>query len=113
MTDRETGKLKGFGFCEFMDLAVAESAKRNLNGREYNGRQLRVDFAGDGDAAAEKKSEKPQGAAATPLHYDTPMGSATASSAQQQMHAAGLGGGGEWTRSPRVSRRCPRRSSSR
>ena len=94
MTDRETGKLKGFGFCEFMDLAVAESAKRNLNGREYNGRQLRVDFAGNGDAAAEKKPEKPQGAAATPLHYDTPMGSATASSAQQQMHAAGLGGGG-------------------
>ena len=94
MTDRETGKLKGFGFCEFMDLAVAESAKRNLNGREYNGRQLRVDFAGDGDAAAEKKTEKRQGAAATPLHYDTPMGNATASSAQQQMHAAGLGGGG-------------------
>ena len=94
MTDRETGKLKGFGFCEFMDLAVAESAKRNLNGREYNGRQLRVDFAGDGDAAVEKKPEKPQGAAATPLHYDTPMGIATASSAQQQMHAAGLGGGG-------------------
>ena len=89
MTDRETGKLKGFGFCEFMDLAVAESAKRNLNGREYNGRQLRVDFAGDGDAAAEKKTEKRQGAAATPLHYDTPMGNATASSAQQQMHAAG------------------------
>ena len=51
MTDRDTGKLKGYGFCEFMDLAVAESAKRNLNGREYNGRQLRVDFAGDGDAA--------------------------------------------------------------
>ena len=94
MTDRDTGKLKGYGFCEFMDLAVAESAKRNLNGREYNGRQLRVDFAGDGDAAVEKKPEKPQGAAATPLHYDTPMGIATASSAQQQMHAAGLGGGG-------------------
>ena len=94
MTDRDTGKLKGYGFCEFMDLAVAESAKRNLNGREYNGRQLRVDFAGDGDAAAEKKTEKRQGAAATPLHYDTPMGNATASSAQQQMHAAGLGGGG-------------------
>ena len=93
MTDRDTGKLKGYGFCEFMDLAVAESAKRNLNGREYNGRQLRVDFAGDGDAAAEKKTEKRQGAAATPLHYDTPMGNATASSAQQQMHAAGLGGG--------------------
>ena len=45
MTDRDTGKLKGYGFCEFMDLAVAESAKRNPNGREYNGRQLRVDFA--------------------------------------------------------------------
>ena len=32
VTDRETGRLKGFGFCEYNDLATAESAKRNLNG---------------------------------------------------------------------------------
>ena len=30
MTDRETGKLKGFGFCEFMDLAVAEKDEEVL-----------------------------------------------------------------------------------
>jgi len=28
VTDRETGKLKGFGFAEYMDRALAESAKR-------------------------------------------------------------------------------------
>jgi len=43
--DRETGKPKGYGFCEFRDSATALSAVRNLNGRELNGRNLRVDFA--------------------------------------------------------------------
>jgi len=95
VTDRETGKLKGFGFCEFMDLATAESAKRNLNGREYNGRELRVDFAGgDGDETRDKKTEKPQGASSTPIHYDSPLGTAPAFTAQQQMQNAGLGGSG-------------------
>ena len=45
VTDRDTGKLKGYGFVEYDDYATAMSAIRNLNGREYNGRQLRVDHA--------------------------------------------------------------------
>ena len=46
--DRETGKPKGFGFCEFHDVPTAESAVRNLNGRDLGGRTLRVDFADEG-----------------------------------------------------------------
>ena len=43
--DRENGKPRGYGFCEFMDQEMAMSAMRNLNGYEINGRALRVDSA--------------------------------------------------------------------
>jgi len=43
--DRENGKPRGYGFCEFMDPETAMSAMRNLNGYEINGRPLRVDSA--------------------------------------------------------------------
>jgi cleavage stimulation factor subunit 2 len=45
ITDRETGRPKGFGFCEYYDKATAESAHRNLNGTEFHGRNIRIDFA--------------------------------------------------------------------
>ena len=43
--DRETGKPKGYGFCEYKDQETALSAMRNLNGVEIAGRTLRVDNA--------------------------------------------------------------------
>jgi cleavage stimulation factor subunit 2 len=43
--DRDTGKPKGYGFCEYADAQTALSAMRNLNGWEMGGRPLRVDFA--------------------------------------------------------------------
>ncbi|KAK3926963.1 Cleavage stimulation factor subunit 2 [Frankliniella fusca] len=43
--DRETGKPKGYGFCEYKDTETALSAMRNLNGYEIGGRTLRVDNA--------------------------------------------------------------------
>ena len=43
--DRDTGKPKGYAFCEYKDEASAMSAMRNLNDRDLNGRKLRVDFA--------------------------------------------------------------------
>jgi cleavage stimulation factor subunit 2 len=52
VTDRETGKPKGYGFCEYADGATALSAMRNLNGYEVNGRNLRVDFADGGDKSS-------------------------------------------------------------
>ncbi|KAF9586633.1 hypothetical protein BGW38_000366, partial [Lunasporangiospora selenospora] len=43
--ERETGKPRGYGFCEFHDERTAASAVRNLNGREIGNRSLKVDFA--------------------------------------------------------------------
>ncbi|KAF0975146.1 hypothetical protein FDP41_005899 [Naegleria fowleri] len=43
--DRETNKPKGYAFCEFIDEASAMAAMKNLDGRDFNGRKLRVDFA--------------------------------------------------------------------
>jgi len=43
--DRDTGKPKGYGFCEYKDQETALSAMRNLNGYEIAGRTLRVDNA--------------------------------------------------------------------
>ena len=53
MFDRDTGKPKGYGFCEYKDQETAVSAMRNLNNYELNGRTLRVD-----SAASEKNKEE-------------------------------------------------------
>lgn len=45
VTDKETGKPRGFGFVEYYDIATAESAVRNLNGTELNSRTMRIVFA--------------------------------------------------------------------
>lgn len=45
VNDRDTGMAKGYGFCEYYDTTTAESAVRNLNNHEINGRSIRVDFA--------------------------------------------------------------------
>jgi len=53
--DRETGKPKGYGFCEFPDHETAMSAVRNLHGYEVQGRPLRVDIA-ESDPMVEGKT---------------------------------------------------------
>jgi RNA recognition motif-containing protein len=45
--DRETGNSKGFGFIEMGTDEEASAAIAGTNGREYNGRQLRVNEAMD------------------------------------------------------------------
>lgn len=60
--DRETGKPKGYGFCEYQDQETALSAMRNLNGREFSGRALRVD-----NAASEKNKEELKSKRLVPL----------------------------------------------
>ena len=51
VTERETGKPRGFGFVEFYDIPTAESCIRNLSGSDLNGRVIRIVFAegGPGD----------------------------------------------------------------
>ncbi|PWN42906.1 hypothetical protein IE81DRAFT_323047 [Ceraceosorus guamensis] len=43
--DRDTGKPKGYGFCEFEDVETAASAVRNLHDVDVGGRTLRIDYA--------------------------------------------------------------------
>ncbi|KAG7670067.1 hypothetical protein KSW81_008205 [Nannochloris sp. 'desiccata'] len=42
VTERESGKPRGFGFVEFYDIPTAESCIRNLNGADLNGRTIRI-----------------------------------------------------------------------
>ncbi len=45
ITDRETGRSRGFGFVELEDDAEAARAISDLNGKDMEGRPLRVDEA--------------------------------------------------------------------
>jgi RNA recognition motif-containing protein len=45
ISDRETGQSKGFAFVEMPNGSEAESAIKALNGRDLNGRSLKVNQA--------------------------------------------------------------------
>ncbi len=45
ITDRESGRSKGFGFVEMSDNSDAQTAIDELNGKEMQGRPLRVNEA--------------------------------------------------------------------
>ena len=47
ITDRETGRSRGFGFVEFEEESNAEKALQALNGMDMGGRSLRVNEAQD------------------------------------------------------------------
>lgn len=45
ITDRDTGRSKGFGFIEMNSKEAANTAKENFNGQDLHGRALKVDDA--------------------------------------------------------------------
>ena len=45
VTDRDTGRSRGFGFVEMATVAEAEQAISLLNGKDLDGRQIRVEKA--------------------------------------------------------------------
>ena len=45
ITDRDTGRSKGFGFVEMADDGEANTAIEDLNDKEIDGRKLRVNEA--------------------------------------------------------------------
>lgn len=45
VTDRISGKSRGFGFVEMADKGEAEKAIEKLNGSEMEGRNIRVNLA--------------------------------------------------------------------
>ena len=52
ITDRETGKSRGFGFVEMSDEEGGQAIE-SLNGKEFNGKQLNV-------SEAKPREEKPR-----------------------------------------------------
>jgi RNA recognition motif-containing protein len=47
ITDRETGRPRGFAFVEMEDASAADAAMRALDGSQLGGRSLRVNEAQD------------------------------------------------------------------
>ncbi len=53
ITDRDTGRSKGFGFVEMENDDQAQECIENLDGKELSGRNIRVNIAQD------KRTNKP------------------------------------------------------
>ncbi|XP_040382178.1 glycine-rich RNA-binding protein 2, mitochondrial-like [Oryza brachyantha] len=47
ITDRETGRSRGFGFVNFVNGDEAKSAMEAMDGKELGGRNIRVNFANE------------------------------------------------------------------
>ena len=45
MTDRDTGRSRGFGFVEMATVEEAKAAVGALNGTELDGRRIKVELA--------------------------------------------------------------------
>jgi len=56
ITDKYSGRSKGFGFVEMEDKAAGESAIKDLDGKEVGGRNLKVNEA----RPREERPRRPQ-----------------------------------------------------
>jgi RNA recognition motif-containing protein len=45
VTDRDTGRSRGFGFVEMSTVEEAEQAITRFNGKDFDGRQIKVEKA--------------------------------------------------------------------
>jgi RNA recognition motif-containing protein len=56
VTDRDTGRSRGFGFVEMATAEAANEAVRSLNGSELDGRQIKVEMAAGGAGGGRRGS---------------------------------------------------------
>lgn len=52
VTDRDTGRSRGFGFVEMSTAEEAEQAIARFNGKDFDGRQIKVEKASGGSPRA-------------------------------------------------------------
>ena len=52
VTDRDTGRSRGFGFVEMATVEEADQAITQFHGKDLDGRQLRVEKASSGGSRA-------------------------------------------------------------
>jgi len=90
MTDRETGRSRGFGFVEMANDQEAERAISGLNGSSLDGRMIRVDRATPRGAGGPPRP-RPAGAGPRP---DRPMGGGFAPRPGGSGYGPRPGGGG-------------------
>lgn len=55
ITERETGRSRGFGFVKMDSDAEANNAMASLNNKEVGGRAIKVDIAREKDPASDRK----------------------------------------------------------
>ena len=55
ITDRETGRSRGFGFVEMDVVAEAQEAMKSLNNKEIEGRAMSVSVAKEKPTRADNK----------------------------------------------------------
>jgi RNA recognition motif-containing protein len=61
VTDRDTGRSRGFAFVEMTDAAEADRAIESLNGKQVDGRSLNVNEARpktDGGGSRERRARR-------------------------------------------------------
>ncbi|MEI6478474.1 MAG: RNA-binding protein [bacterium] len=58
ISDRETGRSKGFGFVTITEDKGADDAIEAMNGKDFNGRPLTVNEARPKEAAPAYRSER-------------------------------------------------------
>lgn len=58
ITDRETGRSRGFAFVEFEEESAADAAQQALDGKDLDGRALRVNEAQQRDRGSRPRQNR-------------------------------------------------------
>ncbi|KAF3337401.1 glycine-rich RNA-binding protein 4 [Carex littledalei] len=61
ITDRDTGRSRGFGFISFDTDEAAQSALSSMDGQELQGRNIRVSFANERPAGGFRGGDRGSG----------------------------------------------------